>query len=102
MDDLSTDAAPIRQAIEFGLAHATGERAARRAPVRLEVMGEEAWRDFESWPPAGYEPQRLYLQPGGALSMAAPTDSRPNRYLYDPMDPTPALGGVRMVRTDGD
>ena len=64
-------------------------------------MGEEAWRDFESWPPAGYEPQRLYLQPGGALSMAAPTDSRPDRYLYDPMDPTPALGGVRMVRTDG-
>ena len=29
---LSTDAAPIREAIEFGLAHATGERPASRAP----------------------------------------------------------------------
>jgi len=65
------------------------------------VTGEEAWRDFESWPPSGYPAQRLHLHPGGALSSEPPRESEPDRYRYDPADPTPAVGGVRMVRGDG-
>jgi putative CocE/NonD family hydrolase len=65
--------------------------------VRLYVMGEEAWRDFETWPPAGYAPQRFHLQPGGGLSGEAPAESPPDSYRYDPADPTPAAGGVRMT-----
>ena len=45
------DGAPVREVIEFGLAHARGEEPPPRPPVRLYVTGEEAWRDFESWPP---------------------------------------------------
>jgi len=86
----------LQEAIEFGLACARGEPPPRRAPVRLYVMGEEAWRDFDSWPPAGYAPWRLYLQPGGGLSGEPPGDAPPDRYRYDPADPTPAVGGVRM------
>ncbi|CAM5302724.1 CocE/NonD family hydrolase [Streptomyces aurantiogriseus] len=85
------------EALDFGLPLAQGEEPAERAPVRLFVMGEEKWRDFPSWPPPGYEPQRFHLQPGGALSTEPPADSPPDGYRYDPADPTPAVGGVRMA-----
>jgi len=98
---LAADSTPIREAVEFGLAHARGERPAERGAVRLYVMGEEAWRDFDHWPPRGYQPRRFHLQPGDALSTGVPGDSAPDRYRYDPADPTPAVGGVRMVRDSG-
>jgi putative CocE/NonD family hydrolase len=85
------------EALDFGLALARGEKPAERAPVRLFVMGEEKWRDLPSWPPPGYGPQRFHLQPGGALATEAPAESSPDRYRYDPADPTPAVGGVRMA-----
>ncbi len=96
---ISVDGTPVREAIEFGLGCAAGRQPPPRAPVRLFVMGENAWRDFDSWPPGGYEPQRFRLQAGGTLS-AGPTerDAGPDRYRYDPADPTPAAGGVRMAR----
>jgi putative CocE/NonD family hydrolase len=86
-----------REVLEFALPLARGERPAERAPVRLFVMGQEAWRDFESWPPPGYAPRRFHLQPGGALAADPPGDSVPSRYRYDPADPTPAVGGVRLA-----
>jgi len=91
----------IQEALEFGLAHARGEQPPGRAPVRLYVMGDDAWRDFESWPPSGYSPQRFHLQSGGALSAEPAADSAPDEYRYDPADPTPAAGGVRMVKDSG-
>ncbi|MEI8411375.1 MULTISPECIES: CocE/NonD family hydrolase [unclassified Kribbella] len=94
---LSMDSSMMLEAISFGLAHARGDEPPPRAPVRLFVMGEDAWRDFESWPPAGYEPQRFHLQPDGRLS-SAECASGSSTYRYDPADPTPAVGGVRMVR----
>jgi predicted acyl esterase len=93
---ISPGGEPVREAIEFGLACARGVPPPQRPPVRLYVMGEEAWRDFDSWPPAGYAPQRFWLQPGGGLSGEPPGDAPPDRYRYDPADPTPAVGGVRM------
>jgi len=91
----------LRETLEFGLAHARGEEPPERAPVRLFVMGEEAWRDFASWPPEGYAPQRFHLKTGGALAPEAPAESEVDRYRYDPADPTPAAGGVRMAPDAG-
>jgi uncharacterized protein len=98
---LSQDGAVIRETIEFGLAHARGEEPAARPTVRLFVMGEDTWRDFESWPPPGYQPTRFLLHPRGALAGEVPAKSEPDRYRYDPAKPTPAAGGVRMVRDSG-
>ncbi len=105
---VSVDGTALREAIGFGLAHARGQEPPPRAPVRLYVMGEEAWRDFAAWPPAGYPPQRFHLQPGGGLSAGpvkrdgeAGGESAPDRYRYDPADPTPAAGGVRMTHGSG-
>jgi putative CocE/NonD family hydrolase len=94
---------PVREAIEFGLARAGGEQPPWRARVRLFVVVEEAWRDFDSSPPADYPPNRFHLRPARSLS-AEPVvgrrtpagESAPDRYPYDPGDPTPAVGGVRM------
>ncbi|MDQ7805376.1 CocE/NonD family hydrolase [Amycolatopsis sp. A133] len=91
----------LRETLGFGLAHARGEEPPERAPVRLFVMGEEAWRDFASWPPEGYAPQRFHLHADGTLTPDAPGGSAPGRYRYDPADPTPAAGGVRMAPDAG-
>lgn len=85
------------EALGFGLAHARGEQPPERAPVRLFVMGEETWRDFPSWPPPGYSPQRFHLHPGGALATDTADESAPDGYRYDVADPTPAIGGVHLA-----
>ena len=92
---------PVDEAVGFGLAHARGEEPPPRAPVRLYVMGQEAWRDFESWPPSGYSPQRFHLGSGGALAPEPPAESSVDTYRYDPADPTPAVGGVRLAAGSG-
>jgi putative CocE/NonD family hydrolase len=86
----------VVEAVEFGLAYARGEQPPERAAVRLFVMGEGAWRDFDSWPPKGYEPQRFQLQPDGGLSSEPAVESAPDTYRYDPADPTPAAGGISI------
>lgn len=97
---VSGDGTAVREAVGFGLAVARGEQPPVRPPVRLYVMGEETWRDFESWPPPGYTPQRFHLHAGGTLSTEPPDESAPDDYRYDPADPTPAAGGARMTRRD--
>ncbi|MGH3556967.1 MAG: CocE/NonD family hydrolase [Mycobacterium sp.] len=89
--------AAVLEAVDFGLAYARGEQPSPRAPARLYVMGEEAWRDFDSWPPKGYVAQRFYLQPHGGLSTLPAAESQPDSFRYDPADPTPAVGGARLT-----
>ncbi len=73
--------------------HVKGKRGAlRETPVRLFVMGANEWRAFADWPPPA-QSERWHLQPGGALSPEPPPSSEPDRYRYDPADPTPAVGG---------
>jgi putative CocE/NonD family hydrolase len=91
----------VREATEFGLAHAKDEQPAERAPVRLYVMGEDSWREFDSWPPVGYSPHRFHLQSSATMSTESPGTSGPDRYRYDPADPTPAAGGVRLADGSG-
>lgn len=86
----------VLEAVEFGLAYAKGEQPPHRAPVRLFVMGEDAWRDFDSWPPKGYAPEKFHLQADGGLSGGPSAASEPDRYRYDPSEPTPAAGGISI------
>lgn len=74
----------------------------RTAPVRIFVMGENAWRDLVDWPPPS-TPTRWYAQPGGALREGAPpvAGSEPDRYRYDPADPTPFVGGNTLGKGAG-
>jgi uncharacterized protein len=73
----------------------------RKLPVRLYVMGAEEWREFEEWPPKGFSTQYWYLHAGGILSANEPADSPPDRYRYDPADPTPSVGGSSLSPNSG-
>ena len=80
----------------FGI-HLLGHAPATdRAEIRMEVMGGGGWRDLPEWPPPG-STQRWHLHPGGTLAEDTPADSEPDRYVYDPADPTPAVGGTSVM-----
>ncbi len=66
-----------------------------RAAVRVYVMGSRTWQEFSMWPPAG-ETRRWYLGRWGTLSTESPGESPPDRYHYNPHDPTPAVGGATL------
>ncbi|HEX9035460.1 MAG TPA: CocE/NonD family hydrolase [Ktedonobacterales bacterium] len=85
-----------RDGLSFLDARLKDKAASWRAhPVRLYVMGANAWREFEDWPPLA-QSLRWSLRPNGALTTTPPDDTdttEPDRYRYDPADPTPAVGG---------
>jgi putative CocE/NonD family hydrolase len=61
--------------------------------VRIFLMGAGEWIDLPEWPPPT-ESMRLWLQPGGGLRASEPVEGPPDRYRYDPTDPTPDVGGT--------
>ena len=70
----------------------------REKPVRIYVMGLNEWHDVEKWPPPALETS-FFLYPEARLMSEAPMlDSSMDRYLYDPADPTPAIGGALLDR----
>jgi hypothetical protein len=85
-------------------AHLLGDPGGlRAAPVRVFVMGAGLWREFADWPPDGFSASglRWHLQAGGGLSPAVPAAALPDRYRYDPADPTPAVGGTSLSSNSG-
>jgi hypothetical protein len=79
----------------------------REPPVRIFVMGGGdghktpegrvfvggQWRDENEWPLARALARPYYLQAGGRLSTDLPRSAAPSRYLFDPKEPVPTLGG---------
>lgn len=73
------------------------------APVRIFVMGRNAWRDEQEFPPKRAAETKLYLHSEGnvrgawtrgGLSFEAPGEQPPDRFVYDPADPVPSWGGA--------
>ena len=71
--------------------------------VSVFVMGENRWRHFDGWPPAGAQPQTLYLHSGGqantnegdgVLSPDAPEHEPPDVFVYSPLAPVGSAGGA--------
>jgi uncharacterized protein len=77
-----------------------GDEAALRdvPPVRVFVMGENRWRGYEDWPPPGSRAEMWHLRTGGSLrrERGGPGEE-PARYVYDPRDPAPTLGGPILM-----
>lgn len=64
------------------------------SPVRIFVMGRNAWRDEEAWPLERARTERWNLHADGGLSAAAaPADATSSEIDYDPADPVPTWGG---------
>jgi hypothetical protein len=95
-------AASVRESVEFLRAvlsddgsddsSGAGAGALRASRVRVYVGGAGQWRDLPDWPPPSTE-QRWHLQADGGLSPSLPEAGAPSRYVYDPADPTPSVGG---------
>jgi putative CocE/NonD family hydrolase len=60
-------------------------------------MGGGGWRQLTEWPPRDTAAQRWHLHADGTLATDAPAESIPDRYTYDPADPTPAVGGAGSI-----
>lgn len=73
------------------------------APVKIFVMGKDYWRDEYEWPLARTVYTNYYLAGSHANSAAGdglltttvpgPAAVATDRYVYDPADPVPTLGG---------
>lgn len=71
-------------------------------PVQIYVMGVDEWRFENEWPLARTRPTRLYLHSAGhansvsgdgRLSAALPGDEPADKFIYDPANPVPTIGG---------
>lgn len=84
----------MEESLDWLAEHLAGTGVRRRSsPVRIFVTGAEEWRDLPEWPPATTE-LTLYLQADGELGPTPPaTTAGPSTFVYDPADPTPAIGG---------
>ncbi|MBL8176250.1 MAG: CocE/NonD family hydrolase [Bryobacterales bacterium] len=72
------------------------------APARIFVMGVNQWRDETEWPPSRAVPTRLYLTSedgansvagDGGLGWQMPRKAHEDRFVYDPANPVPTMGG---------
>ena len=71
-------------------------------PVQIFVMGRNQWRDEAAWPIGRAQETRYYLDSSGKANSAA-GDGRlessraggnvPDRFVYDPANPVPTVGG---------
>ena len=78
-----------------------GGGSGRKVPGsgKLDVGGR--WRTEREWPPARTEYTPFYLQPGGGLAPhAPPAGTAPSRFVFDPADPVPTIGGNISVGYD--
>jgi len=84
----------MAETLDWLAEHLDGTGGRRRpSPVRIFVSGAEEWRYLPEWPPATTQ-RVLYLQPDGRLGASQPTPTAgPSTFVYDPADPTPAVGG---------
>lgn len=70
------------------------------AEATIFFTGENNWKQFPQWPPAGKEDKAIYLQPGGKLSWTKPAGKNSfSEYISDPAKPVPYTEDVHFSRT---
>jgi len=76
------------------------------APFRIFVMGRNEWRDEQDWPLERTRFTPYYfrsrgsantLKGDGKLSTVRPGNEAFDRFVYDPNNPVPTLGGCNLV-----
>jgi|GEM_PF-68047 len=81
------------------------ENGIERVKAEYYVTGDNVWKQAEQWPPSDAVLERWYLHGSGhaatsmtdgTLSSIAPETEPPDRYSYDPRDPTPSLLDVSL------
>jgi putative CocE/NonD family hydrolase len=90
----------LADALDWFGAHLLGRTPSAGPPgLRVQVTGGGEWRNLAGWPPPDASALRWHLHAGGTLATGAPAESTPDRYTYDPADPTPAVGGTSSMNS---
>ena len=86
--------------------HLKGRKGVQTSPVRIFVMGDNRWRDEQTWPLPRAVNTKLFLQSDGnaadpsgdgQLLLEAPSDTHiPDVFTYNPLNPVPTRGGAFM------
>lgn len=68
------------------------------APIKIFVMGKNAWQDEYEWPPVRIRYTNYYLHSSGNIDTTPPgKDEKPDTYDYDPSNPVPTVGGNHSI-----
>jgi len=72
-------------------------------PVKIFVMGKNEWRDEDDWPLARAKSTKYFMHSNGnganslagtgTLNTTAPSEEKPDQFVYDPADAVPTIGG---------
>jgi putative CocE/NonD family hydrolase len=71
-------------------------------PVKIFVMGKNIWREEDDWPLTRAKSAKYFLHSGGSanglagngtLTTSAPGNEQADKYVYDPADAAPTIGG---------
>jgi putative CocE/NonD family hydrolase len=77
------------------------EEAGRKKPVEYFVSGAEEWRASTDFPPPT-SAYTLHLHAGQKLRCDEPgPESSSSDFIFDPKDPTPAIGGAQLIGKSG-
>ena len=68
--------------------------------MRVYVTGARTWRTMPDWPPPTTD-RTWYLAPDGRLADDAPAEAGATTFRYDPMNPTPSVGGRVLAGSAG-
>jgi uncharacterized protein len=90
----------FRDALDWFGTQMHGRPSRRGSRVRVCIGGSRRWIDLDEWPPPARR-TRWYLHPEGRLHQRPPAVSPPDRYSYDPADPTPSVGGSLLASRGG-
>jgi hypothetical protein len=81
---------------------ATDKSSTTGQPVRIFVMAANTYRQESDWPPPEAKPTRYFLHSDGSanslrgdcgLSLTPPKKETPDKFMYDPANPMPTIGG---------
>ncbi|GAB2505665.1 CocE/NonD family hydrolase [Nocardia heshunensis] len=81
------------EALDWFRALADDSGAVRKHPVKLYIQGADEWRGYDAFPPRGMAEQRWFARTDGGFATVDLDGGEPHRFRYDPVDPTPGIGG---------
>lgn len=84
----------MRETLEWFDAHFRS-RPITGAPVKLFDLGTRRWHALPDWPPAATR-TKWYLHPEHRLSRTPASSGGADGYRFDPMNPTPMVGGIQL------
>jgi putative CocE/NonD family hydrolase len=75
----------------------------RPAAVRVWTSGADEWRELAEWPPPAASGRSWYLRAQGGMDRERPgaDGTEPSVFRYDPVSPTPSVGGRTMSIRNG-